>query len=86
MTTSFKTKGTCSRRIDLEVEDGIIKSVAFVGGCDGNLQGISRLVAGLTAAEAADRLRGIDCDGRGTSCPDQLAKALDEFLQNQPRD
>lgn len=69
-------KGVCSRQIDIELEDGKVKSVEFVGGCSGNTQGVSALVRGMDVDEAIGRLEGIDCRGRGTSCPDQLAKAL----------
>lgn len=69
-------KGVCSRQIDIELEDGKVKSVEFVGGCSGNTQGVSALVRGMDVDEAIERLEGIDCRGRGTSCPDQLAKAL----------
>ena len=69
-------KGVCSRQIDIELEDGKVKSVEFVGGCSGNTQGVSALVKGMDVDEAIERLEGIDCRGRGTSCPDQLAKAL----------
>ena len=75
-TFSYQTKGTCSRRIDVTVEDGTVKNVRFVGGCMGNTQGVARLVTGMKTEDVIDRLRGIDCGGRGTSCPDQLAKAL----------
>ena len=70
-------QGTCSRQIDVELEDGVVRSVSFTGGCQ---QGIAALVRGMTAAEAVARLEGIDCRGRGTSCPDQLAKALKKAL------
>ena len=69
-------KGVCSRQIDIELEDGKVKSVEFVGGCSGNTQGVSALVRGMDVDEAIERLEGIDCRGRGTSRPDQLAKAL----------
>ena len=69
-------KGVCSRQIDIELGDGKVKSVEFVGGCSGNTQGVSALVRGMDVDEAIERLEGIDCRGRGTSCPDQLAKAL----------
>lgn len=69
-------KGVCSRQIDVEIEDGKVKSVQFVGGCNGNTQGVSSLVRGMNVDEAIERLEGINCNGRGTSCPDQLAKAL----------
>lgn len=73
----FKTSGVCSSEIRFEIEDNKIKDVIFVGGCSGNASGISALVKGLEIDEAVARLRGIDCRGRGTSCPDQLAKALE---------
>ncbi len=72
----YMTKGVCSRMIDIEVESGKIKNVKFVGGCSGNAQGVAALVEGMDISEAIRRLEGIDCAGRGTSCPDQLAKAL----------
>jgi uncharacterized protein (TIGR03905 family) len=77
----FKTKGTCSRQINVCVEDGLVKSVVFSSGCDGNLQGISSLVEGMSVEEVIKRLKGIDCQGKGTSCPDQLAKALEAATQ-----
>ena len=79
MTYTYKTKGTCSSNIELEVEDGIVKDIAFWGGCNGNLQGLSRLVAGMPVNEVISRLEGIRCGGRPTSCPDQLCKALHEM-------
>lgn len=69
-------KGVCSQAIDIEVEGDIVKSVAFTGGCSGNTQGVAALVTGMQIDDAINRLQGIDCRGRGTSCPDQLAKAL----------
>ncbi len=79
MDYSYATKGTCSRRIDIRINDnGLIDEVVFEGGCAGNTQGVAALVKGMTPAEAIARLEGIDCKGRGTSCPDQLAKALRE--------
>lgn len=76
---SYKTKGTCSREIDFEIQDNTIKEVHFLGGCNGNLQGISALVKGMKIDDAISKLQGIDCGGRGTSCPDQLATALKEW-------
>ena len=70
--------GTCSTQIAIELEDGVIRDVAFTGGCHGNTQGIAALVRGLRVEEAVARLKGIDCRGRGTSCPDQLARALEQ--------
>lgn len=68
--------GTCSKQVEIELDGEIIRRVAFTGGCHGNTQGIAALVRGMTAADAIARLEGIDCRGRGTSCPDQLAQAL----------
>lgn len=73
-------QGTCSRQIDIEIEDGTVCNVTFTGGCHGNQQGISALVRGMKTQEAIARLEGIDCRGKGTSCPDQLAKALKKAL------
>ena len=73
-------QGTCSRQIDVEVEDGIIRNVVFTGGCHGNTQGISALTRGMKAKEVIARFAGIDCRGKGTSCPDQLAQALKKAL------
>ncbi len=83
MTYIYKPSGVCSSRIDLELEGNVIKSVAFTGGCNGNLQGISRLVEGMTVEEAVGRLQGIHCGVRPTSCPDQLSKALTEAVKAQ---
>lgn len=80
---NYKTKGTCSQQINFEVEGSTIKSVEFVGGCHGNTQGVAALVKGMDIQEAISRLEGIDCRGRGTSCPDQLAKALKGYLSQQ---
>lgn len=77
---SYPTTGTCSRQIDIELEDGIIRNVIFTGGCHGNTQGIAALLRGMKATDAVARLEGIDCRGKGTSCPDQLAKALKRVL------
>ena len=76
MTYSYAPQGVCSSRIDLELEGDVIKSVAFTGGCNGNLQGIASLVRGMTVEEAVSRLQGIRCGWKPTSCPDQLSKAL----------
>lgn len=74
-------KGVCSSAIDIELDGNIIKNVKFTGGCHGNLQGISRLVEGMTAEDAIGRLRGIRCGFKNTSCPDQLANALETALK-----
>ena len=78
----YQPKGVCSKAIDVEVEGSVIKSVKFKGGCNGNLQGISSLVAGMKIEDAISRLRGIKCGVKNTSCPDQLACALQEILDN----
>ncbi len=75
----YQTKGTCSTSIDLEVENGIIKFVQFVGGCNGNLKGISSLVTGMSVDDAISKLKGIRCGFKTTSCPDQLANALEQY-------
>ena len=72
----YKTSGTCSTMIDLEVDGDIIKSVAFTGGCNGNLKGICSLVRGMKVDDAIEKLQGIKCGFKNTSCTDQLAKAL----------
>lgn len=77
----YQTKGTCSTAIDIEIKDGRIESVAFIGGCNGNLQGISALVKGMMVEEAISRLKGIRCGFKNTSCPDQLAKALESMAE-----
>lgn len=74
----FIPTGVCSKAIDVELEGDTVKSVAFTGGCNGNTKGVAALVEGMKVEEAIRRLSGIDCGGRGTSCPDQLAKALRE--------
>ena len=81
MTIQYKTKGVCSQRIDVTVDKSIIKKVEFVGGCAGNTQGVSRLVEGMKIDEVIRRCKGIQCRA-GTSCPDQLARAL-ELVQAQ---
>lgn len=76
----YKTKGTCAQAIDFEVENGIIKSVTFIGGCNGNTKGISSLVKGMKAEDVIARCEGIKCGMKSTSCPDQLAQALKAAL------
>ena len=80
MTINYTPRGVCSRNITIEVTDGIIDSVKFMGGCHGNTQGVAALVRGMKVTEAIEKLEGINCNGKGTSCPDQLAKALKEAL------
>jgi len=79
----YTTKGTCSRFIDFDLEDGIVRNVVFTGGCNGNLKGIGALVEGMDAKEAIKRLTGITCGFKPTSCPDQLAKALEAALNGK---
>ena len=76
----YKTQGTCSRMIHVEIEDGVISNVQFLGGCHGNTQGVVKLVKGRTAEEVVSLLKGTDCGGRGTSCPDQLARAIEKAM------
>lgn len=76
----FKPKGVCSREINITIQDGIVKKVSFKAGCDGNSLGIGRLVEGMPVELVIKKLRGIDCGGKGTSCPDQLAVALQEHI------
>ncbi len=75
---TFTPRGVCSRQIKIELDGNVIKRVDFVGGCAGNTQGVARLVEGMTVQQAVTRLEGIECGFKGTSCPDQLAKALIE--------
>ena len=79
MTYTYKTKGTCSRQMTVEVEEGVIKNVNIVGGCMGNIEGMTRLVIGRPVDEIIGLLKGVQCGMRGTSCPDQLARALEEM-------
>lgn len=76
MKYQYQTQGTCSKLIIVDVEDNIVKSVEFLGGCSGNLQGISKLVEGMKIDDVVARLQGINCGMKGTSCPDQLSMAL----------
>ena len=78
---NYKTKGTCSREISFDVVDNKVTNVRFLGGCSGNTQGVAALVEGMDVNEAIKRMDGIDCAGRGTSCPDQLAKAIKLYLE-----
>lgn len=80
MTYTYKTQGTCSRKITFDLEDGIVKNINFEGGCNGNLKGISALAEGRPAEEIIASVSGITCGFKSTSCPDQLAKALHKVL------
>ena len=75
-------QGVCATKINFEIKNGIIHKVIFTNGCNGNLQGLSRLLEGMTPEEAIKRLRGISCRNKGTSCPDQFAKALEKTMKN----
>lgn len=82
MNFTAKTRGTCSREIKFDIIEGKLYNVSFFGGCNGNLKGIASLVEGMEIDEAIKRLKGIDCNGKGTSCPDQLAVALENAKEN----
>lgn len=79
MEFTYKPKGVCSKLMELDIEDGKIKSLKVTGGCSGNLQGIARLVAGMDVDEAISRMEGIRCGFKATSCPDQIAQALKQY-------
>lgn len=78
---SYSPKGVCSTQINFEVENGLVKNVRFSRGCNGNTQGIAALVEGMRVEDVISKLKGTNCNGRGTSCPDQLAQALELSLQ-----
>lgn len=82
MEFTYRPRGVCSRLFEIDVEDGKIARLNVVGGCDGNLKGISRLVTGMDVDEVIRRMEGIDCNGKGTSCPDQIARALKSYQQS----
>ena len=81
MKISYTPKGVCSRQINIEVEDGIVQNVEYIGGCNGNLKGIGSLVKGMKVEDVIEKLENIKCGYKYTSCPDQLAKALKENFQ-----
>lgn len=83
MTYQYKPRGVCSRMIQFDIEDGIVKNVSFLGGCSGNTQGVGILVEGMKAEDVISKLQNIDCGGRGTSCPAQLALALKQALEKE---
>lgn len=83
MRYTYIPKGVCSRQINLEVENGIVIKIEVIGGCSGNLQGISKLVEGMKVEEVIEKLKGINCNTKGTSCPDQIARALEEYKINE---
>ena len=80
MKYTYRTKGTCSRSITFDIEDGVVRNVQFEGGCNGNLKGIGAIVDGMKVEDVIDKLSGIRCGFKNTSCPDQLAIALGEAL------
>ncbi len=82
MHITYRPKGVCSQLMEIDIEDGKILKVEVLGGCSGNLQGISKLLVGMPVEEAAGRLRGIKCGFKNTSCPDQLSKALENYVEN----
>lgn len=80
---SYRPQGVCSRLIEVTLDGDIVKKVEFTGGCGGNTQGVARLVEGMSVSEAVSRLEGIECGYKGTSCPDQLAKAIIECVKRR---
>ena len=80
---TYQTHGVCSRSIDIDIQDGIIEKVTFHGGCSGNTQGVAALISGMRVEDAVDRLSGIRCGFKSTSCPDQLSIALREYLSQK---
>ncbi|MBR3023891.1 MAG: TIGR03905 family TSCPD domain-containing protein [Oscillospiraceae bacterium] len=80
MNVNFTPKGVCARNMSFDIEDGVIRNLKVTGGCNGNLKGIASLVEGMKIEDVVSKLEGIDCNGKGTSCPDQLAKAVRAYL------
>lgn len=78
-TVNYTPKGVCSRQIQFKLDGDVVRDVKYTGGCNGNLQGISKLVEGMKIDEVIEKLEGINCNGKGTSCPDQLAQALKAY-------
>jgi len=85
MKYSYRPQGTCSKLMNLELENGVIKNLEVIGGCDGNLKGITSLVIGMKAQDAIDKLKGIRCGYKSTSCPDQLSIALTQALEQEQK-
>jgi len=85
MTVTYTPRGVCSREMKVEVEDGVIRNVTVIGGCNGNLQGICKLVQGRRAEEVHGLLKGIRCGGKPTSCPDQLSVALEKAMKEEQK-
>lgn len=84
-TIVYNTVGTCSKQIIIEIEDEIIKNIEFIGGCHGNLQGIDKLARGMKITDVIERLKGIRCGAKNTSCPDQLALGLIKYLEEKSK-
>ena len=82
MKYTYKTKGTCSQKITFDIEDGVVRNVEFLGGCSGNTKCIAQLCVGMKVNDVCNRLKGIKCGFKNTSCPDQLARALSQYNQN----
>ena len=82
MEFDYRPHGVCSRNIHIELDGDVIRSVTFTGGCSGNTQGVAALAKGMKVEDYIQRCKGVDCAGKGTSCPDQLAKALEEALES----
>lgn len=83
MKFQYRPRGVCSQLMEIEIEDGVLQKLTVYGGCDGNLKGISRLVAGMKVEDVIARLEGVTCGRKSTSCPDQLAQALKQCLAQQ---
>lgn len=81
MTYEYRTRGVCAAKITFDINDGIVSNVKFMGGCNGNLKGIAKLVDGMKAQDVIDKVKGTKCGFKNTSCPDQLANALEEALK-----
>ena len=79
----YRTRGTCCKIINLKLKDGVVLDSEFLGGCSGNLQGIKSLIQGMKIEDVIKKLKGIDCNGKGTSCPDQLASCLIEYAESK---
>lgn len=86
MTYTYTPRGVCSRKMTVELDGDVIKSVEILGGCSGNLQGISRLITGMKVEDAIAKMQGIPCGYKNTSCPDQLSIALAQALQQQKKE
>ena len=84
-TIVYNTSGTCSKQIIIEIEDDIIKNIEFIGGCNGNLQGLDRLARGMKITDVIEKLKGIRCGAKATSCPDQLAVGLMKYLEEKAK-